>query len=546
MHGQNNRSIPDYLGNLEQDFKTYLLTPENDHLIDACAESKKKLMKMIDKEKYIENPDIFRKDTLVNYVHYLSNCFGKGSLRDSVNSLIDSHIAVKYKDKKTLTYAILNTISWEFKVVESREGYNIECVYWSLFDEQKRDISNINHKVGDKFRILLHDNYALRSQHPKYKDPNEIKVLDCTDCSICMERNNTPKGTGNVYFFYDNGTIKQIKGFVNDELVNAKSFYPNGKMQFEYNYKNGKQEGIAKSWYESGKIKLENNYVQDKKEGIEKAWYESGKPKYESNYANGLLHGNMNLYYDNGTIKQIKGFVNDELVNAKSFYPNGKMQFEYNYKNGKQEGIAKSWYESGKIKLENNYVQDKKEGIEKAWYESGKPKYESNYTNGLENGKYRAWYESGKIEEEINYVNGLLHGKDIAWHETGEKWYEADCINDKGTVTVYERSGDIEFVSDFTEGKIQDAIHEGQDKIIKNLSFLLKSQYESKFGLILNDEEFQDIFKNKASIELKKKVILAVETKYGIRLPDKEKEAFYADINVNVQNFIIDILSKFK
>ena len=451
MHGQNNRSIPDYLGNLEQDFKTYLLTPENDHLIDACAESKKKLMKMIDKEKYIENPDIFRKDTLVNYVHYLSNCFGKGSLRDSVNSLIDSHIAVKYKDKKTLTYAILNTISWEFKVVESREGYNIECVYWSLFDEQKRDISNINHKVGDKFRILLHDNYALRSQHPKYKDPNEIKVLDCTDCSICMERNNTPKGTGNVYFFYDNGTIKQIKGFVNDELVNAKSFYPNGKMQFEYNYKNGKQEGIAKSWYESGKIKLENNYVQDKKEGIEKAWYESGKPKYES-----------------------------------------------------------------------------------------------NYTNGLENGKYRAWYESGKIEEEINYVNGLLHGKDIAWHETGEKWYEADCINDKGTVTVYERSGDIEFVSDFTEGKIQDAIHEGQDKIIKNLSFLLKSQYESKFGLILNDEEFQDIFKNKASIELKKKVILAVETKYGIRLPDKEKEAFYADINVNVQNFIIDILSKFK
>ncbi|MHC4198225.1 MAG: toxin-antitoxin system YwqK family antitoxin, partial [Planctomycetota bacterium] len=36
-----------------------------------------------------------------------------------------------------------------------------------------------------------------------------------------------------------------------------KEYYPSGQLKGEYDYKDGKQEGIAKAYYESGQLKIE-------------------------------------------------------------------------------------------------------------------------------------------------------------------------------------------------------------------------------------------------------------------------------------------------
>jgi hypothetical protein len=58
-----------------------------------------------------------------------------------------------------------------------------------------------------------------------------------------------------------------------------KEYYPNGKLKFERNYINGKQEGITKVYFESGKLEAERNYKNGKLEGLEKEYYESGELK---------------------------------------------------------------------------------------------------------------------------------------------------------------------------------------------------------------------------------------------------------------------------
>ncbi len=81
---------------------------------------------------------------------------------------------------------------------------------------------------------------------------------------------------------------------------------------YEYNYKEGKREGIQKKWYYNGQLMYKHYFKNGKPEGIQKFWHN-----------------------DISDITQI----------------NKKLYYKYNYKNGKQEGIQKLWDFNGKLIL---------------------------------------------------------------------------------------------------------------------------------------------------------------------------------------------------
>lgn len=58
-----------------------------------------------------------------------------------------------------------------------------------------------------------------------------------------------------------------------------KEYYPNGRLETEIPYKDGRINGIVKEYYESGNLKWEIPFVDDN--GIRKVYYESGELKEE-------------------------------------------------------------------------------------------------------------------------------------------------------------------------------------------------------------------------------------------------------------------------
>ncbi len=87
--------------------------------------------------------------------------------------------------------------------------------------------------------------------------------------------------------------------------------YPNGQIEYEWNYVNGGKHGIQKGWHENGKLHFEQNYINDYMDGHQKSWYDNGKLKSEVNYK--FTIENMNRlsdnvgwqreYYENGVLK---------------------------------------------------------------------------------------------------------------------------------------------------------------------------------------------------------------------------------------------------
>ena len=90
------------------------------------------------------------------------------------------------------------------------------------------------------------------------------------------------------------------------------NYYENGKKESEYNFKDGKKDGLEvvyffrsqlsrflKPW-SNGQKKEEINYKGGKKNGLETQWYENGQKKIETNYKDGRKVGLQAVWYSNG------------------------------------------------------------------------------------------------------------------------------------------------------------------------------------------------------------------------------------------------------
>ena len=57
-----------------------------------------------------------------------------------------------------------------------------------------------------------------------------------------------------------------------DGLV--KSWYPNGQLEYEFNYKDGKIDGLSNWWYDNGQLETILHYKDDELDRID---YENGQ-----------------------------------------------------------------------------------------------------------------------------------------------------------------------------------------------------------------------------------------------------------------------------
>ena len=92
---------------------------------------------------------------------------------------------------------------------------------------------------------------------------------------------------------FDNYELKynneyELYFYKNNELIKKIWYWSDGKLCYEFNYKNGKWNGKQYGWYPNGKLSHERNYKNGKEDGKQYGWYNNEKLCYEFNYKNGI------------------------------------------------------------------------------------------------------------------------------------------------------------------------------------------------------------------------------------------------------------------
>lgn len=170
-----------------------------------------------------------------------------------------------------------------------------------------------------------------------YSKQFEVKNFEKVDVSnipgITVLENDTLLKWDNGVYYFDN---KLFSGYIiskyNDSITKSigsfyegkrhgitKSFFSNGKLESERNYKNGIGYGKHYGYWKNGNMKFEFIYHNDKREGLQKQWYENGNQYFELTFLNDKENGMQ-----------------------KAWRENGKLYINYESKDGKRYGLQKS------------------------------------------------------------------------------------------------------------------------------------------------------------------------------------------------------------
>jgi len=125
-----------------------------------------------------------------------------------------------------------------------------------------------------------------------------------------------------------------------------KKWYPNGQLEYEIYYKDGRLNGEEKWWYSNGKLEKHVFYKDGLKDGDVKSWYKNGQLEYQAFYKNGQKDG------------------------EEKWYKNGIVKYQAFYKNGQQDGNQKWWYNNGQLASQEIYNNGQKDSEEK-WCKDG-------------------------------------------------------------------------------------------------------------------------------------------------------------------------------
>ncbi len=243
-----------------------------------------------------------------------------------------------------------------------------------------------------------------------------------------------------------------------------KFYYPNGSLQSEGYFKEGKPEGYWKNFYPTGVIKSEGyrknhqldsiwifysitgdtlskiTYLLGKKNGYTSEYYTKpenpayiGNIKFKELYLNNLREGRSEYFYEDGKLKEIVEYSENKKDGRGYVYAkDGRIILIYKYRKG-------SITEREKLNRFNEVNQ--KVGVWKTFYEEDKVNTESYYRNGLLDGYYKKYSITGKLLYTHLYRNGEL-----------VETVEDDSIKSK-EIVEYFTDGSIKSIGSFVDNK---------------------------------------------------------------------------------------------
>ena len=134
------------------------------------------------------------------------------------------------------------------------------------------------------------------------------------------------------------------------------------------------------------------------KNGLIKSYYRNGKIDYEENWKGGKLHGVLKCYGADGILYLEETWENGKLHGERRSYDRkGKLKHINNWKEGKPNGVHKWYFADGKLYQEENWENGKLHGLHKLYYKKGNLNTEEEWIDGKLYGECKGYDENGDL-----------------------------------------------------------------------------------------------------------------------------------------------------
>lgn len=252
--------------------------------------------------------------------------------------------------------------------------------------------------------------------------------------------NKTQNGLSHDY--NKNGLTNSIKNFSNDTINGLYEVYVNGKLDRNYSYDKGRQNGPYKTFYTDGSLKSEGYLVNGGTNFEKLDYWQNGTLSKREKYIEDIMTsmetynlkgekensfdcinktGKFTMNYNNGTRITTHELVNGEL-NGKYFEKdkfNNPLK-ESEFINGMRHKEYKEYTPLGTVHRESTFYAGKMNGLDKIYDIVGNLRYSNETTFGDENGKLIRYYHNKSKIQECTQLNGSIEGDYTYYNQKGE------------------------------------------------------------------------------------------------------------------------------
>jgi antitoxin component YwqK of YwqJK toxin-antitoxin module/tetratricopeptide (TPR) repeat protein len=355
------------------------------------------------------------------------------------------------------------------------EGLHID------YNEFGQIVSKTNYKDGDI------DGYA-EYYHPSGKKDYEMKYLK--GWPMTMTQFDTlgnviadvtlPAGEGDLAFKTYQGRNFITASYKNYYINGSHELlYPDGKTHELLYYKTGVKDSTVRSYYLNGKVEYEGKYTADERDGKWSYYYDNGQLRSSEEHSDGSLNGISTAYNEDGSLDkefiykdgeldgEFKMYGEDKQLAVIFTYKSGKfISYTYEDKNGKLvpsipvkngKGAITAFYKNGTKSVEMDFEGDEVNGKRNIFFTSGKPYVQGARLLGYEHGNKKIYYANGQLYRDENYYYGNLHGTVKKYWDNGklkseENWYNGE---QHGVTKNYDQSGKLTQTLTYYFGSLQ-------------------------------------------------------------------------------------------
>ncbi|MFD1292719.1 toxin-antitoxin system YwqK family antitoxin [Lutibacter holmesii] len=171
------------------------------------------------------------------------------------------------------------------------------------------------------------------------------------------------------------------------------------------------------------------------REGIWKKEYPNGRIRYQGQFKNGKEIG-VFKYYSIRSSKHpilIKTFSKENNLAEVVFYTENGVIESKGVMDGKNRVGQWLYYHKDGVTIlsEENYENGVLNGVSKTFYKTGKPTEILYYKNGKLHGNMQRFADNGVLIDDVNYVDGKLNGLAKFYNLKGELIYTGMYKNDE-------------------------------------------------------------------------------------------------------------------
>lgn len=186
-----------------------------------------------------------------------------------------------------------------------------------------------------------------------------------------------------------------------------RTYYPNGNIEIEQSFSNGKPDGENIIYYPNGQVMISEGYKEGERKG-ESIWYDRrGRIKREFQYLNGHPVDTCYIYSVYTGLVQYERIYDDEgnMIQSTSYDFDGVLQSAVQINRNTNEYIKTSFYPSGSIRYIAISNSENYQSIRTTeFFESGAKEKEWEYypDDSTKVFKFWQWSKDGKISS--NYI----------------------------------------------------------------------------------------------------------------------------------------------